>query len=121
MQKTKGKSNAQTLFAMDKIPSDNHIRDLLDVVAPELVFPVFHYILGGIQDSGQLDAFRCYNGNLVSALDGTLSLQELLENLKYRAYNPKKVTKNILYDNGMLFIFYKICWKSIIHKIFRML
>ena len=27
MQKAKGKSNAQTLFAMDKIPSDNHIRD----------------------------------------------------------------------------------------------
>ena len=27
MEKTKGKSNTQTLFAMDKIPSDNHIRE----------------------------------------------------------------------------------------------
>lgn len=71
MQKAKGKSNAQTLFAMDKIPSDNHIRDLLDVVAPEFVFPVFHYILGGIQDLGQLDAFRSYNDNLLCALDAT--------------------------------------------------
>jgi hypothetical protein len=34
MEKAKGKSNAQTLFAMDKIPTDNHIRDLMDVVAP---------------------------------------------------------------------------------------
>jgi hypothetical protein len=34
--KTKGKSNAQTLFAMDKNPSDNHIRDLMDVVALSL-------------------------------------------------------------------------------------
>lgn len=72
MQKAKGKSNSQTLFAMDKIPSDNHIRDLLDVVAPELVLPVFHYILGGIQDLGQLDAFRSYNNNLLCALDATL-------------------------------------------------
>ncbi len=71
MEKTKGKSNAQTLFAMDKIPSDNHIRDLLDVVAPSLVFPVFHYILEGIKDAGQLDAFRSYNDNLLCALDGT--------------------------------------------------
>ena len=71
MEKTKGKSNAQTLFALDKIPSDNHIRDLMDVVAPGLVFPVFHYILGGIQASGQLDAFRSYNDNLLCALDGT--------------------------------------------------
>jgi len=28
MQKAKGKSNAQTLFGMKKIPSDNHIRSL---------------------------------------------------------------------------------------------
>jgi len=71
MEKTKGKSNAQTLFAMDKIPSDNHIRNLMDVVAPSRVFPVFHYILAGIKDAGQLDAFRSYNDNLLCALDGT--------------------------------------------------
>lgn len=39
MQKTKGKSNAQTLFEMQQIPCDNHIRDLLDVVHPFYVFP----------------------------------------------------------------------------------
>ena len=71
MQKAKGKSNAQTLFAMDKIPSDNQIRNLMDPVAPELVLPVFDYILEGINDAGQLDAFRSYNGNLLCALDGT--------------------------------------------------
>ena len=54
MQKAKGESNARTLFAMDKIPSDNHIRDLMDVVAPELVFPVFHYILEGINKLAKL-------------------------------------------------------------------
>jgi len=71
MLKNKGKSNAQTLFEMDKIPCDNHIRDLMDEVEPSYVSPVFHYILNGIKDSGRLDAFRSYNDNLLCALDGT--------------------------------------------------
>lgn len=45
MLKNKGKSNAQTLFEMDRIPCDNHIRDLMDEVGPSYVYPVFHYIL----------------------------------------------------------------------------
>jgi hypothetical protein len=30
----RGTSNCQTLFAMDKIPTDNHIRSMLDPVPP---------------------------------------------------------------------------------------
>ena len=41
MKKAKGKSNAETLFKIEKIPSDNHIRDILDKVHPERLFPVF--------------------------------------------------------------------------------
>ena len=41
----KGKSNAQSLFGVHQIPSDNQIRDLLDAVAPKHVFPVFEEIL----------------------------------------------------------------------------
>ena len=44
MQKNKGVNNAQSLFGIQKIPSDNHIRDMLDVVPPETVFPVFTFI-----------------------------------------------------------------------------
>jgi hypothetical protein len=71
MLKNKGKSNAQTLFEMDRIPCDNHIRDLMDEVEPSYVYPVFHYILNGIKDSGHLDAFRSYDDNLLCALDAT--------------------------------------------------
>ncbi len=71
MLKNKGKSNAQTLFEMDKIPCDNHIRDLMDEVEPSYAYPVFDYILNGIRQSGHLDAFRSYNDNLLCALDGT--------------------------------------------------
>ena len=41
MEGSKGKSNAQSLFGVHKIPSDNHIRDLLDPVKPEQIFPIF--------------------------------------------------------------------------------
>ena len=30
-----GRSNCETLFGMERIPSDNHVRDMLDPVAPE--------------------------------------------------------------------------------------
>ena len=71
MSKNKGISNAQTLFNMEQIPCDNHIRNLLDEVEPSNVYPVFHYIFNGIKDSGHLDAFRSYGNNLLCALDGT--------------------------------------------------
>ena len=71
MLKNKGISNAQTLFDMDQIPCDNHIRDLMDEVEPSNVYPVFHYIFNGIKDSGHLNAFRSYDNNLLCALDGT--------------------------------------------------
>jgi len=71
MKKNKGISNAQTLFGMDKIPCDNHIRDLMDVVSPSFVFPVFKYIIKGIENAGHLDLFRSFNNNLLCALDAT--------------------------------------------------
>lgn len=71
MQKTKGKSNAQTLFGMQQIPCDNHIRDLLDVVHPSYVFPVFTNILDAMNASGHLDRFRSINNTLLVPLDGT--------------------------------------------------
>ena len=71
MQKAKGKNNAQSLFGVYKILSDNHIRELLDEVHPAYVFPMFFFILDGLCRSGDIDAFRSYNDNLLIALDGT--------------------------------------------------
>ena len=41
MVASQGRSNAQTLVGVHKIPCDNQIRKLLDSVAPEHVFPCF--------------------------------------------------------------------------------
>jgi hypothetical protein len=71
MEGSKGKSNAQSLFGVHQIPCDNHIRDLLDPVKPEQVFPVFEEILQVLEQQGQLRGFRSFAETLLMALDGT--------------------------------------------------
>jgi hypothetical protein len=71
MEQTKGRNNAQSLFGVHKIPTDNHIRDLLDHVKPEEMFPVFETIFETIEQKVQLQRFRGYANNLLMALDGT--------------------------------------------------
>ena len=71
MSETRGMSNAQTLFGMRDIPSDNHIRNLLDPVDPQHIYPAFERTFNALNDTGQLDTFRMVNGQLLIALDGT--------------------------------------------------
>ena len=37
MEQNKGKSNAQTLFQSEEIPTPNHVRDMLDPVEPQAI------------------------------------------------------------------------------------
>ena len=41
LQQAKGQSNAQNLFHLEQIPSDNHIRQTLDPVPPGKLFPCY--------------------------------------------------------------------------------
>jgi hypothetical protein len=68
---SKGRSNAQSLFGVHQIPSDNHIRNLLDEVKPEGVFGVFDEVFQLLEQEGQLPLFRSFKDNLLLALDGT--------------------------------------------------
>ena len=43
MEQNKGQSNAQTLFQIEKTPSDNHIRDRLDPVEPQEIPSMIAY------------------------------------------------------------------------------
>jgi hypothetical protein len=71
MEKSKGRSNAQTLFGIHQIPCDNQIRDLLDPLKPALVAPVFEQALEMLKNGGQLKGFRGFADNLLIAMDGT--------------------------------------------------
>jgi len=78
MEQTKGQSNAQTLFGMGQIPTDNCVRKMLDPVAPSHLFPLFTRIFQALNASGHIDPFRVSldasasgPGTLLMALDGT--------------------------------------------------
>ncbi|WP_048710388.1 hypothetical protein [Microvirga massiliensis] len=66
-----GHSNAQTLFGMAKIPTDNHIRARLDPITPDHFTPLFAEILTALEQSGGLTAFRRLDEHVLIALDGT--------------------------------------------------
>lgn len=71
MQQNKGRSNAQTLFEVEDIPCDNQIRETLDQVAPEEIFPLYDGVLEALQAHGVLQSYRGVQGTLAIALDGT--------------------------------------------------
>ena len=71
MQGSKGKNNAESLFGVHQISTDNHIRDLLDPVKPAQIFPVFEEILQTLEQQGQLKQFRSFANTLLVAMDGT--------------------------------------------------
>ena len=71
MKASQGCSNAQGLFGMAAIPSDNQIRNLLDPVSPKTVFPIFSYTVKALHEVGLLDAYRSFNGDLLVPMDGT--------------------------------------------------
>ena len=51
MEQDQGNNNARTLFGIDKIPSDNHTRMMLDSEKPECLFPIFEFIFDGLVDA----------------------------------------------------------------------
>src|SRR5580765_5860076 len=66
-----GRSNCQTLFAMDRIPCDNQIRAMLDPVEPEQFHPAFAAVLAELEQSDAIDRLRVLKGHLLIALDGS--------------------------------------------------
>ncbi len=67
-----GHSNCTSLFGLSKVPSDNHIRDMLDPASPVLLHPMFAEAVGQLERiDGGLDMFRRLGGRVLIALDGT--------------------------------------------------
>ena len=71
MQQQQGKNNAQTLFGVHQIPSDNQIRNILDPVAPDTLFPLIAHIGDELYRHQYLESYRSINDTLLMAVDGT--------------------------------------------------
>ncbi len=64
-------SNCRSLFGMAAIPTDNHIRSMLDPVPPSHLQPAFDQAVGVLRQHGGLAPFQRLGGRVLIALDGT--------------------------------------------------
>ena len=71
MQSRKGQDNAQTLFGVKAIPSDNQIRNILDGILVSSLKPIFTWVYQALEAGGYLKAYQVLGENLLVALDGT--------------------------------------------------
>lgn len=70
MRERCGRDNARTIFQIEKIPTDNHIRKVLDGVHPEEINPAFDLVYEALEDTGKLAPFKGINNTTLIALDG---------------------------------------------------
>ncbi len=71
MEQAQGRNNGRTLFGVQRLPSDNHIRAQLDAVDPQLLRPVFQQTSQYLITEKVLEKFRSVGNTLLVALDGT--------------------------------------------------
>jgi hypothetical protein len=71
MEQSKGRSNAQTLFGIEKVPCDNQIRETLDEVPPAALYPLYDEIFESLREENVLATFQTFGGTTPIALDGT--------------------------------------------------
>lgn len=60
----------ESLFGVHQIPCDNQIRDLLDGVEPQCVFPMFEELLRVLDEAGWLSETRAVEDTVLVAMDG---------------------------------------------------
>jgi hypothetical protein len=66
-----GRSNCQTLLGMGDIPTDNHIRTMLDDVEPSSLFGLFDEVVAAAKAAGALPSLTSLGGHTLIAMDGT--------------------------------------------------
>jgi hypothetical protein len=71
MERQYASSNAQTLFGIWQIPSDNHIRDILDHTPARHLFPAFKSHFERLRASLAFKKFQVLGKRILIALDGT--------------------------------------------------
>jgi len=76
-----GGNNARSLFKVQSIPCDNHIREMLDPVEPAHLFSLFDDLYQGFDKAGLLEAMRAIGQTRLIALDATWYYSSQSENI----------------------------------------
>ena len=71
MQKLYNRNNAKSIFGVHQIPSTSQIGNLLDPIAPEILYPLLAEVGDRLYTQGCLEPFISISDTLLVALDGT--------------------------------------------------
>jgi hypothetical protein len=71
MEQSRGHNNVRSLFRVERIPTDNHLRQTLDPVAPSHLFSLFDDLHRAFEQTGLLAAMRAVGNTRLIALDAT--------------------------------------------------
>lgn len=63
-------SNLGTVYGIERIPTDNTLRNILDQASPAKLREGFHLLFKRVSDMGLLDAYRYWGKHLVVSVDG---------------------------------------------------
>jgi Transposase DDE domain len=69
--KERAEGNLHTIYGIERVPCDTHMREILDPVSPKVLRPVFKSVFRQLQRGKALEAMTFLDGHYLLALDGT--------------------------------------------------
>jgi DDE_Tnp_1-associated len=66
-----GRDNAQTLFGLDRVPTNAQIRNVLDKISTAEFRGIFNWVYQALRRGGFLNPYEYLGGHLLVTLDGT--------------------------------------------------
>src|SRR6267378_2479340 len=69
--KERAEGNLHTIYGIERVPCDTHMREILDPVSPKWLRPVFKSVFGQLQRGKALEEMVFLDGHYLLALNGT--------------------------------------------------
>jgi hypothetical protein len=69
--KERAEGNLHTIYGIERVPCDTHMREILDPVSPKWLRPVFTSVFRQLQRGKALEPMAFLDGHYLLALDGT--------------------------------------------------
>ena len=69
--KERAEGNVHTIYGIERVPCDTHMRDILDPVSPKWLRPVFTSVFRQLQRGKALEPMVFFDDCYLLALDGT--------------------------------------------------
>jgi hypothetical protein len=69
--KERAEGNLHTIYGIERVPCDTHMREILDPVSPKWLRPVFTSVFRQLQRGKALEEMMFLDGHYLLALDGT--------------------------------------------------